>query len=169
MKRILTACLLAFLFVTYSFNRSWAEETSILDTQFNTVSGETLKLSDYKGQVVVLNFWATWCPPCIDEIPELIQFQKDYHERGLQVIGVDYMERPDQERLSKFIKKHGINYPVIFGQPGEIQKLARAMGGVFGLPVTKFLDSNGSLITSHVGGITLHQLKSNVKPHLLGR
>jgi thiol-disulfide isomerase/thioredoxin len=169
MKRILTACLLAFLFVAYSPSQSRADDSSILDTPFNTVTGETIRLADFKGQVLVINFWATWCPPCLDEMPELIKFQKDYHERGVQVIGVDYMERPDQERLSKFIKKQGINYPVIFGQPGEIQKLAKAMGGVFGLPVTKFLNGQGNLVSAHVGGITIRQLKSKVKPHLEGR
>jgi thiol-disulfide isomerase/thioredoxin len=166
MKRILTVIIIAALFSTVLAPSGWAKESLALGIPLNTVAGDKFRLSDFRGQVVVVNFWATWCPPCLAEIPELIQFQKEYKSQGVQVVGVDFMEKPDQERLADFIGKYGINYPIVFGTFAEIQKLARAMGGVFGLPVTKFLDRKGNIINTHVGGISIHQLKAYVHPLL---
>ena len=132
----------------------------------NTVGGKTLRLADYKDKVLVVNFWATWCPPCRTEIPDFIKFQNEFADKGVQVIGIDFMERPDRERLQKFIDKYGINYPIVFGKPAEMQKVAVAMDGVFGLPVTKFFDRQGNLVNNHVGGITIKRLKAYVAPIL---
>ncbi|MBF0455730.1 MAG: TlpA family protein disulfide reductase [Magnetococcales bacterium] len=164
MKRMLTVFLMGLFFSITQATLGRAADNTYLDTLLNTVSGDKIRLSDYKGQVLLVNFWATWCPPCRTEIPELIQFQKEFQSQGVQVIGIDFMERPDQARLSQFIKDREINYPIVFGQSSEIQKVARAMGGVFGLPVTKILDRQGTIVNSHVGAITIHHLREYMKP-----
>ena len=78
------------------------------------INGRSISLSDYRGKVVLLNFWATWCPPCRAEIPELIKWQRKYRGRGLQVIGVTY----PPEKLSgvrRFVRREKVNYPVGLG------------------------------------------------------
>src|SRR5262249_54200763 len=79
------------------------------------VEGRALRLSDYKGKVVLLNFWATWCAPCRAEMPDLVKWQREYKSRGLQVIGVTY---PPEElaEARKFIKSIRVNYPIIMGE-----------------------------------------------------
>src|SRR5437868_2049399 len=76
------------------------------------ISAHTLKLSDYRGKVVLLNFWATWCPPCLAEIPELVKMQRQYRKAGLQIIGITY---PPEERseVRRFTARSKLNYPIV--------------------------------------------------------
>ncbi|MBF0148242.1 MAG: TlpA family protein disulfide reductase [Magnetococcales bacterium] len=135
-----------------------ANPESVATLAMKDLSGKTIRLADYKGKLVVVNFWATWCPPCLEEIPDLIRFQNTYGKKGVQVIGVNYMERVDQARLKEFVDLHGINYPIIYDQIEKVEELSRAMGGIYGLPVTKIMDRNGKQVGSFVGGLTAEQL-----------
>jgi len=76
--------------------------------------GRTVRVSDYKGKIVLLNFWATWCPPCRAEMPDLVRWQREYRSSGLQIIGVTY---PPTKRAAvrRFVRRVKINYPVVFG------------------------------------------------------
>ncbi|MEO5347082.1 MAG: TlpA family protein disulfide reductase [Magnetococcus sp. YQC-9] len=137
-----------------------------MNTPLTTTDGKTLRLPELQGKVVLVNFWATWCPPCLEEIPELIKLQTTYAERGLVVVGIDYMEKPDREKLVRFMEEQGINYPVAYGETRVIQGLARALGGVFALPVTKVLNREGKVVKSHVGGLNFNDMKKMVEPLL---
>jgi len=143
-----------------------AEPPRGLDTPLNTVSGQTLRLSDLKGQVVLVNFWATWCPPCLEEIPALINIQNHYRDKDFTVVGVDFMESTSRERLADFIKRRKINYPIVFGDNSQLIPLARDLGGVFGLPVTKILDRQGQVIITKTGGLTEKKLRELLDPLL---
>src|SRR5689334_22673171 len=82
--------------------------------QLKDLAGHTVRLSDYRGKVVVINFWATWCAPCLAEMPELVKLQRDYKEKGIQIIGV----AAATDRRSKALKikrKLKLNYPVVIG------------------------------------------------------
>lgn len=127
------------------------------------LSGKSIRLEDFKGKVVVINFWATWCPPCLEEIPDLIMFQKNNGKKGVQIIGVNYMERADEARLKEFVKAQGINYPIVHDTDEKIEEFAKALGGIYGLPVTVVIDRGGKLVGSHVGGLTAEQLGDFVK------
>jgi thiol-disulfide isomerase/thioredoxin len=82
--------------------------------ELKDINGRRFKLSDYKGKVVLLNFWATWCPPCRAEMPDLVSWQKEYRKRGLQVIGITYPPN-DIREIRRFLKSARVNYPVPLG------------------------------------------------------
>src|SRR5215467_603660 len=79
------------------------------------IEGRAVRLSDYKGKVVLLNFWATWCAPCRAEMPDLVKWQREYRRHGLQIIGVTYPPE-DPAEVRKFIKSINVNYPIALGE-----------------------------------------------------
>jgi len=103
-----------------------------------------IKLSNYKGKVVILDFWATWCPPCRAEIPHFIELYKKYKEQGLVIIG---MAIDEKYKVEQFIKNYKINYPVVLGD----EKIANDFGGVYGLPTTFIIDKEGNVRDKFVG------------------
>src|SRR5262245_13556979 len=109
-----------------------------------TVDGQTLSSSSLRGKVTLINFWATWCPPCKAEIPDLIALQNKYRDQ-LQIIGISEDETPDVVR--RFMAEHKINYPVVMATP-DIQ---RALPGVGSLPTTFMLDREGRIAAKHIG------------------
>jgi peroxiredoxin len=126
-----------------SLVRSAAPEFALPD-----LDGKTVRLSDFRGKAVVLNFWATWCAPCRHEIPWLIDLQKRYGPEGLVVIGVSMdSTRPDD--AAKFSKQAGINYPIVLG-PGT--GVTRQYGGVWSLPTTFYIGRDGT-ITAVIPGV----------------
>ncbi|MBF0096055.1 MAG: TlpA family protein disulfide reductase [Magnetococcales bacterium] len=143
-----------------------AESGSAMEMLFNTVDGKKLRLADLRGQVVVVNFWATWCPPCLEEIPELNQFHALYADKGVMVLGVTYMDPSTPEQLKSFIDRQEIRYPIIYGDSVKLNQLAKELGGVFGLPVSKLLDRQGKVVQSKVGGVTAEALQEAVRPYL---
>jgi thiol-disulfide isomerase/thioredoxin len=108
------------------------------------LSGKITTMDDLRGKVVLVNFWATWCPPCRVEIPEFIQLQEQHRER-LQIIGVS--EDDDPELVREFVEQTGINYPVVMATP----ELIAAYGGVPALPTTFVVDTEGRVVQRHLG------------------
>ncbi|HXZ96729.1 MAG TPA: TlpA disulfide reductase family protein [Burkholderiales bacterium] len=130
---ILTVCLtLASL--------AHAEDFSLTDTQ-----GQTHRLNDYHGKWVLVNFWATWCPPCLEEIPDLVALYES-HRNELEVIGVA-MEYRDSKAVIDFADKMFISYPVVLGD----DKIAAQIGKVNGLPTSFIFSPSGKLVMRHVG------------------
>lgn len=110
-------------------------------------SGKTVKLSDYKGRAIVLNFWATWCPPCKTEIPWFEDLADKYRSQGLEVIGVA-MDDASEKDIASFAKDMKMNYPVLLGK----EEVSDLYGGVEMLPTTFYIDRSGK-ITDHVLGL----------------
>jgi peroxiredoxin len=115
------------------------------DFNLNDSKGFPLKLSDYKGRVVLLDFWATWCHGCKTEIPWYMEFERKYKRRGLAVIGVS-MDDDGWKSVRPFLREHQLNYPVAIGN----QDLAK-MYGVDSMPVTLLIDREGKIADSHSG------------------
>jgi cytochrome c biogenesis protein CcmG, thiol:disulfide interchange protein DsbE len=115
------------------------------DFTLTDINGKPLRLADYKGKVVLLDFWATWCAPCRSEIPKFVDWQKQYGPQGFQVIGISMDD--DDKPVPAFMQKFGINYPVAVGDA----KLADQYGGVLGLPVNFVIGRDGQIYQKHVG------------------
>ena len=115
------------------------------DFELKDASGRIVKLSDYRGKVVVLDFWATWCPPCRQEIPGFVALQSKYKERGVEVIGVSFDE--SWALVKPFMQSNGINYTVVLGD----QEIAQRYGGITGIPTTFVIDREGVIRTKKVG------------------
>ncbi len=111
------------------------------------MNGKTVSLADYRGKAVVLNFWATWCPPCKIEMPWFEELQQKYGAQGLQVVGVA-LDDTSKEDIAKFVQEMKVNYPVVFGT----EATSDAYGGVEMLPTTFYIDRNGK-ITDRVLGL----------------
>lgn len=144
-----------------------AEPPKGVEILLNTADGKPLRLADFRGKVVVINFWATWCPPCIREIPGFVRFQEAYADKGVVVVGINFMDQMDQKTLVAFKKKKKINYPLVYGTPEQLGGLARDLGGVFGLPTSKILNRQGQVVASHAGGLTEKALRAWVDPLLV--
>ena len=111
------------------------------------LNGKVLDTSSLKGKIVVVNFWAAWCTPCADEVPQFIALQRKYETQGVQVIGISIDD--SESELRDFYRKFKMNYPVIAGS----QQIAQAYGGILGLPTTLVIDRDGT-IQKKINGAT---------------
>ena len=110
----------------------------------NLMTGEKFRLSDYKGKVIILDFWATWCPPCKAEIPFFIELVNQYGNQGLVIIGAAL---DDPARVKDFYEKNKMNYPVFMAS----QQLVFNYGGIQGIPTTFIIDKDGYIKNTFVG------------------
>ena len=109
------------------------------------LNGQPLRLSGYRGKIVLLDFWATWCDPCREETPHLVELQSKYGDRGLQIIGVSMDDSPEPVR--DFYQHFHMNYPVVMGTAD----VGRMYGGVLGLPIAFVIDREGGVFAKRVG------------------
>ena len=106
------------------------------------LDGRQRSITEWDGKVVAINFWATWCPPCLKEVPEFVSLQEKYRAQGLQFIGIA-LQKPEEVR--EFVAEHEVNYPILAGEL-EVIKLAEAYGNNIGaLPYTVIIDRNGQI------------------------
>lgn len=132
------------------------------DFSLASVDGKaTLKLSDYKGKAVLLNFWATWCEPCKIEMPWFVELQKQYGPQGLQVLGVA-MDDTDPKDISEFAHKMGVNYPIVVGK----EAVGDQYGGIPYLPSTFYIDRDGKVINRVYGLVSRSEIEDDIKKAL---
>jgi thiol-disulfide isomerase/thioredoxin len=120
--------------------------TAAPDWELTDLNGKLVKLSDFRGKVLILDFWATWCAPRRVEMPRFVELQKQYGDKGLRVIGVS-LDEQGPEFVKKFLKQFGVNYPIVIGN----EKVAEAYGGIEGIPTTFVIDREGRIVRRHIG------------------
>ena len=127
------------------------------------LSGQQRTVSEWQGKILIINFWATWCPPCKKEIPEFIKLQKQFAERGVQFIGIAI---DDKEPVDEFLSFTNINFPVLIA-PEEGVALAHKMGNLIdAVPFTVVVDAQGQIIHRHQGEFSNEQILEIIKPIL---
>ena len=128
-----------------SFGVKSGQQLPVPQVTLTDLNGQKLDLSSYKGEVVLVDFWATWCSPCRAEIPHFVELQNKYRSQGFRVLGISMDDGPDPVR--EFYGKYKMNYPVAMGSA----KLAEQFGGVLGLPVGFLIGRDGRIYARHVG------------------
>ena len=174
--KVLIGAVLAIVVVAglYLVNRYWIAPATMVHTakaagsrpmapafSLTDMNGRKLELADYKGKVVLLDFWATWCGPCRIEIPGFIQLQERYRDQGLVVLGI-YID-DNAESVSDFYREFKMNYAVA---PGD-SRLVELYGGILGLPTTFLIGRDGRIYSKHSGATDVAVFEEEIK-ELLG-
>ena len=164
MKYILKAVVFCSLMGVLVYGCSPKEEaaesnaSAAPDFSLQDLGGRTYRLSDFRGDVVILNFFATWCAPCRKEVPDLVRLHQRFAGDGLHVIGVSLDENGDAV-LKPFIKQYGIAYPIVLAT----EKTIFDYGGMQSIPSTFLIDHRGSIRENFVGLAPGYQLESSVR------
>ncbi len=133
------------------------------DFQLETLSGETMRLSDYQGKIVVLNFWATWCPPCVEEMPHLQAFYENNKDQAIVVIAVNLTSEDNGiDAVEEFVKEHELTFPIPLDHDGTIGE----QYGAFAIPTSYIIDADGVIRQKYVGPLDEKLLTQFTKPLL---
>ncbi len=116
------------------------------DFVLRTLDGKDFRMTDHRGEVVLINFWATWCGPCVVETPELVDLYNDLHEEGLTILGIS-LDEEGFEVVAPFAEEFHVTYPIAV----DDGTVAEAFGGVYGLPTSYVIDKNGAIQQRFIG------------------
>jgi thiol-disulfide isomerase/thioredoxin len=140
---------------------TFGQDLSPAELRLKDINGREIRLSNYRGKIVLLNFWATWCPPCRVEVPDLIRLQRDYRSRGLQVIGVTYPPQKLAE-VRRFVRRAKVNYPVALGTKETLLRFTRSET----LPMTIIIGTDGRIRDIIEGILLAEEFEQKIKPLL---
>jgi len=153
---------LAATVIALSPARVSAQEVKAPRFELKDLNGRRVRLSDYQGKVVLINFWATWCPPCRAEMPDLVRLQRRHGKEGLQIIGITYPPE-SREQVRRFARSLKVNYPIILGT----RELKARFSSDETLPLTVVIDRDGK-VSDIIGGILLREeFDEKIKPLLM--
>ncbi|MBN2732275.1 MAG: TlpA family protein disulfide reductase [Balneolaceae bacterium] len=134
-----------------------SKKTKLADFEAKLLSGETFRLSDQEGKVVLLNIWATWCPPCEEETPDLVDLYEKYRDKGVVFLGISIDEQ-GASVVKPFVKKYDVTYPITIDDGSIMDKY----GPLMGVPTTYIVDAKGNLRYFATGAVT----KKEIEPRL---
>ena len=161
-KRSLLRLVFTAVLITFSYASVWGQQIKAPEFELRDVNGRTVRLSDYQGKVVLINFWATWCPPCRAEMPDLVKLQREHRQKGLQIIGITYP--PEQkDRVRRFARSLKVNYPIILGT----RQLKARFSSDETLPLTIVIDRDGKVSNIIVGILLREEFDEKIKPLLM--
>lgn len=130
------------------------------DFTLKSLSGEEVSLSDYRGKVVLINVWATWCAPCVYEIPELVKLRETYKDKGFEILGV--VVNSPENQVKNMVKKYEMAYPILWGTETALAKL----GHISAIPRTFIVNTRGQIVEDVTGRHTYADFENLIKKHL---
>jgi thiol-disulfide isomerase/thioredoxin len=139
-----------------------ADRTVNFDLTVKDMQGASVRLGDFKGKAILLNYWATWCGPCKAEIPIFNELYAQYKDKGFVVLGISSDD--DAPTLREFVKKTPMTYPVLLAE--EREDVLDAAGPIYGYPTSFFIDRSGAVCGRHVGLGTKQSFETAIKPLL---
>ncbi|MDM5315198.1 TlpA disulfide reductase family protein [Fictibacillus sp. b24] len=125
------------------------------DFELTTIEGDKVKLSDLKGKVVFVNLWATWCPPCRAEMPEMVRFYKDHSSKNVEVLAVNLTDSDSEKEVKKFAEEYKLNFPVLLDPDGKVGNTYKTVT----IPTTFIIDKNGIIKQKHIGPMSYEMMK----------
>lgn len=128
------------------------------DFVLEDLDGKSLKLFDFEGKVIILDFWATHCPPCRKEIPDFIKLYDKYRDKGLVIIGIS-LDRCGVEKVKSFCRENGVNYPVVTGD----REVIASYGGIRYIPTTFIIDKNKNIVKKFIGYTSINVFEREIK------
>jgi peroxiredoxin len=141
------------------WDQSPRDATALLSVSLPDTSGQQQSLAQWRGKVVVVNFWATWCAPCREEMPEFMKIQREFGPRGLQFVGIA-VDQP--EKVGQFAKELDLNYPALIGGYGAVE-LSKTLGNqLSALPFTIVIARNGKVARTQLGPFDPTKLRSTI-------
>ena len=156
LNKFLIVLILAAIFVASS--RAWAIEIGEKAPEFalTDLNGRSVSLSQFQGKVVILDFFASWCPPCRQEVPDFIELQKTYGPRGFSMVGISLVNKQDAK---DFVSKMGINYPVLI----DDNKVSMIYGPVRSIPTTFVIDRDSRIAKVYIGYTSKDIFENDIK------
>jgi peroxiredoxin len=136
--------------------------TAAPDFALPTLEGGTVRLSELQGRVVIVNFWASWCPPCVNETPRLVRWHEQYQADGLAVVGVDTLYQDSRDAVAAFAQERQVRYPVLLDDVGDISRQWQARQ----LPRSYVIDRDGVVRFVRIGELTERDFAEQVLPLL---
>ena len=134
-------------------------EPANLGFTLKDMNGKDVKLSDFKGKVVLVNFWATWCPPCKAEVPDLVELKGKYGSQGFEILGIS-VDDPIEE-LKPFADRFKVNYPLLVG--ADRDDVQEAFGPIYGVPVSMLVSRDGKICTRFMGQVTRERAEQAIR------
>jgi peroxiredoxin len=136
-----------------------ASSQAKLDFVLKDQNGVSVHLSDYKGKVVLVNFWATWCGPCKVEIPEFVKLYSEYKDRGFVILGVLAQDTPSKEQLHAFMTENRMDYPVLY----STEQFEGAFGEIWALPTSYLINRDGAVCAKQLGPASKEDVERSLK------
>lgn len=160
----LGAAILGFSVARFLNVRSVEAPAATTDFSLRDLAGKTHSLGNWRGKVVLLNFWATWCPPCREEIPLFIDLQRRYAQQGLQIVGIS-IDNP--EAVARYWQEMKINYPLLIADDTTYELMTAYGNRQGGLPYSVLIAADGRIAGVKIGAYHRAELEAALKPHLL--
>jgi thiol-disulfide isomerase/thioredoxin len=143
-----------------------ADLNALRNARLSDLDGKQRRIDEWRGRILVCNFWATWCPPCLEEIPAFMRVRQATVARGVEFVGIAIDQA---DKVSQFAKKLGISYPVLLADAGGIALIRQLGNSSGGLPFTLILDRQGNIAARKLGAATQQEIEALLLPMLATR